>query len=192
MPGGGGTRILVGCLEIPCRRATHHGNHHIGLHGRFDCRGNVAVQRVAHGTTLGISAVGFADHRLDSVVNGNHLAIGLRGSVVAQHIIDIIGIRSDNGNFHVLAQRQCAIILEQGDGLQRCLLCRGNSGRGMDFLLCCFGIDVGIFKQSHLEFQPQHPLHGSVDSLFAHFTTSHGLDELGIAVAAQVHVYTSQ
>ena len=58
-----------------------------------------------------------SQHRSDALIDGNDLAVGLRSGVIAQHVIDVVGIGPNDRHFLILAQWQCAIVLEQGDGL---------------------------------------------------------------------------
>ena len=61
----------------------------------------------------------------------------------------------------------------------------------MYFSLSGSGIDIGILKQSHLEFQPQHALNGLVERCFLYFSVFNGINEIGETVSAQIDVNAS-
>ena len=47
-----------------------------------------------------------------------------------------------------------------------------------------------MLEQPQLKLEPEHAAHGTVDVGLGHQTLLHGLAQLGIAVAAQVHINT--
>ena len=61
----------------------------------------------------------------------------------------------------------------------------------MYFSLSGSGIDIGILKQSHLEFQPQHALNGLIEYALFDSSVFNGINEIGETVSAQIDVNAS-
>ena len=162
---GGSTCFLIGCLEIPCRRAAHHSYHYIGLLGDGHSTGDITIHRVTNGTSLGIEATILPNLHLDAPIRGHYLYCRLRGGIVPKLIIDVVGIGANDSDGLVLAQRQGAIVLEHGDGFQGCPPRCSDGQVVIHSTGCSFGVNVGVFKQSHFEFQSQDPFHSCVEGL---------------------------
>ena len=150
--GTGSARVLIGSLEIPGRRASHNGNNDISAAGNRCCRCNIAINRVSYGAPFDITAISLTYHGLDTVIDCDDLAIGLWSGIVAQHIIDVVGIGPYDGHLQVLAQRQDTVILKQGDGFLCRMSCCSDGFYIVHQLTGCFLVNVGVLKQSHLKF----------------------------------------
>ena len=98
------------------------------------------------------------------------MVVGLRSGVVAQLVILVVGIRTDDEQALcpvVAPQWQHAVVLQQRDAGAGGIECHLLVGFGAHVGGRRLGVDVGVVEQSHLELQSQDALAGTVDVLFA-------------------------
>ena len=172
-------RFLVRRPEISRAGAANHRHDDIGLESRLPCLLEIARRRIAHGTSPGVCHLGSGNLPKDAVEHGAHPTLGLGSRVVAQHIINVMRVRSHHRQPQVTAERQqIAVVLEQRDALASRLPGQRHMVGGAHLPGSCLGVDIGMVEKAHLELHCENAPHRLVDDLDAYLTFLHRVDKL--------------
>ena len=197
--GHGSTGLLVAGLEVAGARASHHSHDDIGLARFRNGFADAVLCGVAHGTTLHVVnrhlvTLFLCHFVLDAFQHGLYVVVGLRSGVVAQLVILVVGIRTDDEQALcpvVAPQWQHTVVLQQRDAGAGGIECHLLVGRRAHVGGRRLRVDVGVVEQSHLELQSQDALAGTVDVLFADHAFPYGIGQFAIGHGAQIGVHAS-
>ena len=159
--GDGRSCLLVCGLEVPCAGSSDNHNGNVGPSCRTHRFRNGIVLRVTDRASLHICHVLFAYLGLYAVKNGADVLTWLRSRIVSELVVHVVGIRSDYGHLHVLAERKYTVVFEKHDAFAGSLTCHGNILGFPHLSRCGVRIYIRIVKESELELQ----LEDSSDSL---------------------------
>ena len=124
----------------------------------------------------------------DSFQGRRDVFLFLRGRVVAQLVVHLIGIGTDHGDVDALGQGQEAVVLQQDHSLPGCL-----QGRFTVLRAAYHGrvgkVGVGVLEEAEAEFKFQHAAHSLIQGLAADLAGFDVLLEPRIALRPQIHVH---
>ena len=182
----GGAGVLVPGPEVAGGRTAHHDDRDVGQEGGDESLGDGGPVRVADGATfdvMDVDSLGFQPFPYR-----DYMVLRLRGGIVAELVVRSVGVGADEGDGHVLLQRQDAVVLQQNHpfpgGLcgQLDVLRRTHEARGGIF------VDIRVVEESRLELADEDPLDGAVERFHGHASFVDGFFQEGVAVRPEVHV----
>ena len=112
----------------------------------------------------------------------------LRGGVVAQLVVHVVGIGTYQRDAEALLQGKDAVVFKECRALA-CGLCGQFEMRFAANLRGGILLEEGMVKQSGLELEGKDAFDGAVHRRHAHAAALHGLLQEGEAVGAEVHVH---